>query len=297
VADSGLRTVHATVTEHYDRLSPGQRRVIDRLLVDTRYAAVVSAPELAVEVGVSESTVTRAAQALGFAGYPDLQARLRQRFVDGVPERVEASLADLGDTPQAAAIRVMLEDAESVRATAEDLDPAALGAIVDLLIRARHVYVFGARGSFGLALDVQADNGTQYELFYGRQSTVMRGDASFAPTSVDVEYLHVGGTAPLDEELRVKPYVLGGLGITRFSPDPARGRENTRFSASLGAGLRVPFSTHFSLRLEARGFVTLVDPNTAFFCRSDQTGLLCRVRSRGSTFIQYDLLAGAALTF
>jgi DNA-binding MurR/RpiR family transcriptional regulator len=152
VDDSGLRSVHAAVAEHYDRLSPGQRRVIDRLLADTRYAAVVSAPELAIEVGVSESTVTRAAQALGFAGYPDFQARLRQRFVDGVPERVEASIADLGDTPAAAAIRVMLEDAESVRATAEDLDPATLSAIVDLLVDARRVYVFGARGSFGLAL-------------------------------------------------------------------------------------------------------------------------------------------------
>jgi DNA-binding MurR/RpiR family transcriptional regulator len=152
VDDNGLRTVHTAVAERYDRLSPGQRRVIDRLLADTRYAAVVSAPELAQEVGVSESTVTRAAQALGFAGYPDLQARLRQRFVDGVPERVAASLADLGDTPEAAAIRVMLEDAESVRATAEDLDLASLGAIVDVLVEARRVYVFGARGSFGLAL-------------------------------------------------------------------------------------------------------------------------------------------------
>ena len=150
--DNGLRSVHAAVAERYDRLSPGQRRVIDRLLADTRYAAVVSAPELALEVGVSESTVTRAAQALGFAGYPDLQARLRQRFVDGVPERVEASLADLGDTSEAAAIRVMLEDAQSVRATAEDLDPATLTAVVDLLVKARRVYVFGARGSFGLAL-------------------------------------------------------------------------------------------------------------------------------------------------
>jgi DNA-binding MurR/RpiR family transcriptional regulator len=152
VDDRGLHTVHAAVAERYDRLSPGQRRVIDRLLADTRYAAVVSAPELAVEVGVSESTVTRAAQALGFAGYPDLQARLRQRFVDGVPERVEASIADLGDTPEAAAIRVMLEDAQSVRATAEDLDPATLTAVVDLLVNARRVYLFGARGSFGLAL-------------------------------------------------------------------------------------------------------------------------------------------------
>jgi DNA-binding MurR/RpiR family transcriptional regulator len=152
VDDTGLHSVHAAVAEHYDRLSPGQRRVIDRLLADTRYAAIVSAPQLAIEVGVSESTVTRAAQALGFAGYPDLQARLRQRFVDSVPERVEASLVELGDTPEAAAIRVMLEDAQSVRATAEDLDPATLAAIVDLLVGARRVYVFGARGSFGLAL-------------------------------------------------------------------------------------------------------------------------------------------------
>jgi DNA-binding MurR/RpiR family transcriptional regulator len=46
----------------------------------------------------------------------------------------------------------MLEDAESVRATAEDLDPATLRGIVELLVDARRVYSFGARGSFGLAL-------------------------------------------------------------------------------------------------------------------------------------------------
>jgi opacity protein-like surface antigen len=152
-------------------------------------------------------------------------------------------------------------------------------------------------GSFGLALDIKADNDTQYELFYGRQSTVVRGGLSLAPTGVVVEYLHIGGTAPVDDEVRAKPYVLGGLGVTRFSPDPAQGRESTHFSASLGVGLRVPFSEHFSLRLEARGFVTFVNPDTAFFCRSDQAGLLCRVRSQGSTLIQYDLLAGAAYAF
>jgi len=32
-------------------------------------------------------------------------------------------------------------------------------------------------GSFALALDTRADESTQYELFYGRQSTVLRGDA------------------------------------------------------------------------------------------------------------------------
>jgi DNA-binding MurR/RpiR family transcriptional regulator len=153
-AMGGLREVTAAVADGYERLSPGQRRVIDRLLADTRLGAVISAAELAREAGVSESTVTRAAQTLGFSGYPDLQARLRERFLDptAVPERVEAGLADLGDTPEAAALRVMREDAESIRATAQDFQPEVLREAVERLVGARRVYVFGSRGSHGLAI-------------------------------------------------------------------------------------------------------------------------------------------------
>jgi DNA-binding MurR/RpiR family transcriptional regulator len=151
--NGGLHEITTAVAEGYERLSPGQRRVIDRLLDDTRLGAIISAAELAREARVSESTVTRAAQALGFAGYPDLQARLRERFLDpaGVSERVEAGLADLGDTPEAVALRVMLEDADNIRATAQDLSPETLRAAVERLIAARRVLVFGSRGSYGLA--------------------------------------------------------------------------------------------------------------------------------------------------
>jgi len=150
----GSTDLEAALAANYERLSQGKRRVIDRLLADTRYAVVVSAPELAREVGVSESTVTRAAQALGFAGYPDLQGILRERFfgATAVPERIDASATELGESPELAGLRVMREDADSVRATAEELPPETLAAAVDALTHARRVYVFGARGSYGLAL-------------------------------------------------------------------------------------------------------------------------------------------------
>jgi opacity protein-like surface antigen len=151
-------------------------------------------------------------------------------------------------------------------------------------------------GSFALALDARAEESTQYELFYGRQSTVLRG-AALAPVSIEVEYLHIGGTVALDEAQRVRPYLAGGLGITRFSPDPALGHEDTRFSVSLALGLRVPLSPHFSLRLEGRGLLTPLNTDSALFCRSDQSGALCQVRVRGSSFFQFDFLAGAAYAF
>lgn len=151
-ADGALQEIERALSKNYERLSIGQRRVIDRLLADGRYAAVIHAPELAEELSVSESTVTRAAQRLGFAGYPDMQVRLRERFLAAVPDRLRASVDEFRDEPEFAAIRVMLEDADSVRATAEDLSPSRLRDAVETLLGARRVYVFGSRGSHGLAL-------------------------------------------------------------------------------------------------------------------------------------------------
>lgn len=144
--------IASALATNYSRLGPSQRRVIDRLLEDTRYAAVISASELALEVGVSESTVTRAAQALGFSGYPDLQSRLRRRFVDAVSDRIQASQPSLGETAEMVAVRVMFEDADSVRATAEDLSQDVLRNAIEILESARRVYIVGVRGSAGLAI-------------------------------------------------------------------------------------------------------------------------------------------------
>jgi opacity protein-like surface antigen len=151
-------------------------------------------------------------------------------------------------------------------------------------------------GAFALTADLRADAGSQYELFYSREATDLQGNSGVPRSGVTVEYLHLGGTLLLDDEQQIKPYIAGGLGIARFTPGE-QGSTDTRFSASLGLGLRWPVSRHFSVRLEGRGFVTLVNPDAAFFCRSDQNGLLCRIRGSGQTFIQGEFLAGAVWAF
>jgi len=150
--------------------------------------------------------------------------------------------------------------------------------------------------AFALAIDMRADEGSQYELFYSRQSTDLRGDGSLLGGTI-VEYLHIGGTVDLFDDSRIKPYVGGGLGVTRLSPGLAPGSEDTRFSVSLSLGLRVPLSQHLALRAETRGYFTPLNTDTAVFCRSDQGGALCQIRARGSSFFQGDFLAGVAWSF
>lgn len=143
--------IEQAIAANYDRLTTGQRPVIDRLLADVRYGALVSASELAVAIGTSESTVTRAAQALGFAGFPDLQSRLRASFLGPVQERIELDPATNG-APAELAKRALLTDAANIREMAEDLSPPTLEAIVDALVSAQRVLVFGERGSHGLVV-------------------------------------------------------------------------------------------------------------------------------------------------
>ena len=125
----------------------------------------------------------------------------------------------------------------------------------------------------------------------------MKGSA-LAPVSTAVNYVHVGGTVGLDEsQPRLQPYLAGGLGATLLEPDSPGGEDDTRFSLSVALGLRAPLSRHFALRLEGRGYLTLMETNTAIFCRSDQNGALCQIHAQGSTFFQFDFLAGASFVF
>jgi hypothetical protein len=149
--------------------------------------------------------------------------------------------------------------------------------------------------SAALALDLRTTDLTLYELFYGRESSALSGNG-FVPTSVKVEYLHIGGLVALDETERLKPYFGGGLGVTRLSPASGAGSDATRFSISLALGLRVPLNPHFALRFEGRGFLTPVNTDSAFFCRSDQSGALCQLHAQGSLFFQFDFLAGVTYT-
>jgi hypothetical protein len=149
-------------------------------------------------------------------------------------------------------------------------------------------------GTFAVAVDLARDADSQYELFYSRQPTHLKDSPVTGPVDLDVEYLHVGGTLLFQESQRLRPYIIGTLGVTRLSPDSPGADADTNFSVSLGGGVRVPLSARFTLRLEARGYMTFVNTSSALFCTSGPAGGACRLTASGQAFSQYELLAGAA---
>lgn len=149
--------------------------------------------------------------------------------------------------------------------------------------------------SLAVALELRHGPDTWWQLWYSRQtSEIVEPDSRL---EVDVEYLHLGGTAPIAEGERVNSFVSGGLGATRFSPGASGYDDDTRFSLSLGLGLELPLAERLALRLEARGYLTLTDADSAIFCRSGSDADLCRIFASGSSLVQFELLAGLAFGF
>jgi len=153
----------------------------------------------------------------------------------------------------------------------------------------------GAAGA--VALNWALDPTRQGEIFVARQQTDLRRVSVGAATDtlpLAITYAHFGGTYHFDRSHAAGgPYVVGGLGITHFSPGLAGLASEVRGSMNVGLGWRLPLGPAASLRMELRGYATLINSSGGFFC----SGGGCVVQIRGDTFTQAEALIGLSVGY
>jgi DNA-binding MurR/RpiR family transcriptional regulator len=102
-------------------------------------------------VGTSESTVVRYAADLGYKGYPELQAALKESIRSTLTslQRMELSAASTGGE---AFSRSMRADMENIKKTLAETDVHIFDLVAEKLIAARRIYIIGARSATSLAM-------------------------------------------------------------------------------------------------------------------------------------------------
>jgi DNA-binding MurR/RpiR family transcriptional regulator len=136
-------------------LKPKAAAVLDVLLSQPRRASFGSAAELAELADANTATVTRTAQALGFAGWPALQQEFRARYLAALSApQVAAEHTRAGETaalPSAAAIR---RDLENLALLARRIDREGVLALAEAIAAARRTIVvaIGSYAAVGISL-------------------------------------------------------------------------------------------------------------------------------------------------
>jgi hypothetical protein len=149
---------------------------------------------------------------------------------------------------------------------------------------------------FKLFFNINADSpARQYEILYANQGTQVKGAV---PIDMDIQYLHFGGIVNFTDVQPVVPYFGITIGATQFSPDASGLDDETKFSASIGTGLKYKFTRNIGLRFDVRAFVTLLETDGSMFCVSNPTvGAGCAITATSDTFIQYGAGLGLIAAF
>ena len=131
----------------YHTFSKGQKKIANAILNDYDKAAYMTAARLGRHVGVSESTVVRFANELGFEGYSKFQHAVQELVRTKLTpnQRIEVTQQRIGrgDVLE----NVMLSDISKIQYTLDRLNRDDFYNSVDKILAAKTVYVTGARSS------------------------------------------------------------------------------------------------------------------------------------------------------
>ena len=156
--------------------------------------------------------------------------------------------------------------------------------------------------AWAISYDRDLDASRQLQFYVSYQSTHLALDRSAvvnppagatpAPLPIKVIYFHVGGINYFDGPIGRGPYVVGGLGATLFRPGSSGTGDELRPSLNLGIGYQTTLGERVALRLEARGYVTVVNSSGNLFCSGG-----CVLKIKGDAVTQGEVQLGLSYRF
>lgn len=139
------------MTARMPEFSKGQRLIAQYILNHYDRAAYMTASRLGSLVEVSESTVVRFANELGFAGYPEMQRALQELVRTNLTAAQRMEVADNLLNKNNILDKVLQADAYKIRHTLDAIDREAFYNAVEKIVQARNIYILGVRSSAALA--------------------------------------------------------------------------------------------------------------------------------------------------
>lgn len=139
------------IQNNFNRLSKGQKLIAEFIINDYDKAAFMTAATLGETVGVSESTVVRFANTIGYEGYRELQRELQELIKNKLTTVQRISLSKDFTDYENALKQVVKKDMDNIEKTLNEIDYQVFQKAVETILKAENVYVLGLRSSSFLA--------------------------------------------------------------------------------------------------------------------------------------------------
>jgi DNA-binding MurR/RpiR family transcriptional regulator len=271
------QSLSAYIQAHFDECSRSQKDVAQYIVDHLDEAAFQTAEELARRANTSSSTVVRFSQALGFEGFPELQAAAREEYrrlhQSGGDGEVRAT-PPLFSLDQSEFETSLVADHLNVEETARKVSRGAVEALIDAIVSAEKVVVAGTDQMaffasylrhllmlLDLRVDVVASPSQEALSRLGRidEGTLVIGFSAGRPHPLVVRAMklarHRGGqTAAVTDATLSEVAKLGEIKLYYSSNSPAYVRSHTALLSliqALAYGVYARNSSQYEDRIKA----------------------------------------------
>ncbi len=139
------------IQSQYTRFSKGQKLIAQYILKNYDKVAFMTACKLGEAVGVSESTVVRFANALGYSGYPKLQDALQEVIKNKLTTVQRVDMVKEFNDDSAILKKIVKSDMDNIKDTLDGIDEKAFEEAANRILKAKRIYIVGMRSSFTIA--------------------------------------------------------------------------------------------------------------------------------------------------
>lgn len=147
------------ITLNKDAFTPGERIIADYILANPDKLKQCSSQELASILNISQSSIVKFAQRLGFKGFTNLKMALIEEWGQQSKQNSESEQhlhndINVHDTPSVIAEKLFRAKQQALRMTTDSVNLAQLESVVAEIKAARRVQIMGMGGSSLVAKDL-----------------------------------------------------------------------------------------------------------------------------------------------
>lgn len=234
-------------------MSTSRKKIAAYLATEGTTASFSSLAQLAAIVGVSESSIVRFAQELGYKGFPELRRQLQSEVKErlGAAERMRRTLSTVTDREDIIPA-LFQKDVELIEDTLRMLSLESFSDAVDLIWKSGRVFIIGLRSSFSLA----------YFLYF-----------RLIRLQIDARLITITGSGSLFEQLALMRQhdMLIAIGFDSVPNETIAAMDRARDIGAKVLGITHPPTTEIGHRADIilvgkRGSQGMVESLTAPFC-------------------------------
>lgn len=139
------------IQNNFNNLSKGQKLIAEFIINNYDKAAFMTAATLGQTVNVSESTVVRFANTLGYDGYRELQKELQELIKNKLTTVQRLTMTNEYSNKENALKKTMEKDMENIDKTINEIGHKSFQDAIELILNAKNIYILGLRSSAFLA--------------------------------------------------------------------------------------------------------------------------------------------------